>query len=200
MSERGEVEVTTAASELPVSLSEIKAHLHISDEAHDDYLSALISVCTSHTEDWTNRKWMNQTVTWYVDKWDTVKDGHIELPVGKVTAINSVKYKNEAGTLTTWDSSEYETDLVSLPARLKVKPDYSWPSLESGTMNRVQIEMVVGYATASAVPKAVKQAIMLLGAHYFENREAVYAGGGPVQGVPMTVDYLLHPYRILFMR
>jgi len=54
---------------------------------------------------------------------------------------------------------------------------------------------VAGYgAAASDVPQPLRQAVLLLVAHWFERREPVELGSA-LETVPMTVGGLLAPYR-----
>jgi len=45
----------------------------------------------------------------------------------------------------------------------------------------VKVNYVAGYGAATAVPQTIKQAMLMLIAHWFENREAVGTVGGPVE-------------------
>lgn len=45
------------------------------------------------------------------------------------------------------------------------------------------------------VPKPVEEAILMYGAHLYENREAVQAGSGFVTATPLGFDDLLSSYR-----
>jgi uncharacterized phiE125 gp8 family phage protein len=74
--------------------------------------------------------------------------------------------------------------------------DDSWPSTDDD-INVVTIVYVCGYgASSSSVPKALKQAIYLMIAHLYENRQAVIVSGSPtaVVEMPMGVEYLLSNY------
>ena len=54
-----------------------------------------------------------------------------------------------------------------------------------------------GYGEASAVPRPIRQAILLLIGTMYENRESVLvAQGVTVAQLPFGVDALLMPYRI----
>jgi uncharacterized phiE125 gp8 family phage protein len=53
-----------------------------------------------------------------------------------------------------------------------------------------------GYgATAASVPQPLKQAIMLLAAHWNEHREPVLTGGNPTT-LPFGIECLIAPYAI----
>jgi len=56
------------------------------------------------------------------------------------------------------------------------------------------VTFVSGYGAAAAVPKAIKQALLLLIGHLYENREAVTTAN--LNELPMAVNALLYPYRV----
>jgi uncharacterized phiE125 gp8 family phage protein len=77
-----------------------------------------------------------------------------------------------------------------------VTPAYDkvWPSARS-VRDAVQIRFIAGYGdAASDVPQAIKQAILLLVGHWFENREAVLVHSFKPTVIPIAVDSLLSPY------
>jgi uncharacterized phiE125 gp8 family phage protein len=141
----------------PVSLEDIKAHARITDDASDSVLDAYIAVATQEAEAYMGRGLMTQT-------WKLLLSGFanvIPLPMAApLASVTSVKYYNEDGTLTTLATSVYDTDTVSRPGRVVLKPDQSWPGLQSSRLNgRVEIVYVVGWTTEDAVPERIKQGI-----------------------------------------
>jgi uncharacterized phiE125 gp8 family phage protein len=61
----------------------------------------------------------------------------------------------------------------------------------------IEIDVGVGYGeAASDVPEALRQAIRLLVAHWYENRGLV-AIGQAIAAMPMSVTGLVAPYRML---
>jgi uncharacterized phiE125 gp8 family phage protein len=56
---------------------------------------------------------------------------------------------------------------------------------------------VAGYGDdAEDVPQAIRQAMMLMIGHWYENREDTL-GVGNIQRIPQGSEYLLWPYRVL---
>ena len=85
---------------------------------------------------------------------------------------------------------EWEIDIYSEPARLSETYGYSWPSTYD-RLNAIEITFLAGYgATAATVPETIKQAILLLLAHYYENREAT-TDGRAITSVPMAYESLI---------
>jgi len=115
----------------------------------------------------------------------------------KIISVDLIDYIDGNGALQTLPASQYDVDTETEPGRLMLKEEYIWPETKR-VPNAVTIEYTSGYgATQSAVPHAIRQAILLTIGHYFENREeVVMAPGIVVAVVPKTVDWILAPYRV----
>lgn len=96
--------------------------------ADDDLIDGLIKTAREEYEHESGEITTTRTITEYWDDWPT--DGRtIELTVGPVASVSSVKYKPDGGTLTLIDSSNYTTDLVSTRARIYFNEDYTLPEM-----------------------------------------------------------------------
>lgn len=176
----------------PVTLAEAKAHLRIEHALDDAYIGTLITAARQHAEEVCWRAFVTQT-------WELVLDGFpstddIELPKGKLASITSVTYIDDDGASQVLAAAEYETDTVSMPGRLVLAYDATWPATRDA-WNAVAVRYVVGEAVG-AVPAPVKQAILLLVSQLYEHRtpEVIGATIAPVQ---FAVDALLRPYRLV---
>jgi uncharacterized phiE125 gp8 family phage protein len=190
--------LVTAATDLPVTLAEVKAQCRvdasITDE--DDLIDALRRAATEYVTTFTRRPCLLET-------WDDKRDGFpcadesIELPLAPVTAVTSVSYVDTNGDTQTWSTALYETDLPSQPqaARARIQPVYGgfYPSTRD-VYNAVTVRFVAGYATVAAVPYGMKAAIKMLVAHWYLRREPVNIGN-IVSPIPLTIESLLWPYR-----
>jgi hypothetical protein len=67
----------------------------------------------------------------------------------------------------------------------------TWPGTQDAA-NAVLVRFVAGSAT---LPSAIRSALLLLVAHYDQNRSAVEAGGNPAE-VPMSVCSLLNVHKV----
>ncbi len=81
----------------------------------------------------------------------------------------------------------YLLDGAATPARLVRHGSLAWPK-PGRTANGIEIAFVAGYGNAAAyVPAPIRQAILLLVAHWYEHREPVAIGAGkrlrPVDGL-----------------
>jgi uncharacterized phiE125 gp8 family phage protein len=85
---------------------------------------------------------------------------------------------------------------ISDQARIVLRQGKSWPTVtQTRNANAYVVKYVAGYGGASDVPEPIVQAIKLLTAHLYENREAVTSL--TVNAIPYTIGAMLQPYRIL---
>ncbi len=91
-----------------------------------------------------------------------------------------ISYVDGNGATQTLSSALYQVDARSEPGRIVPAYGQSWPSTRE-QLNAVTITYRAGYTDADAVPKRIKQAIGLLAAHWYENREAVGTVGPEIE-------------------
>jgi uncharacterized phiE125 gp8 family phage protein len=184
----------------PVSLVEIKAHCRAADFSDDDVLlTAYLSAAVSHLDGWTGilgRALVEQT--WRQDFEDF--RSCLRLPLFPVISASSLKYLDTDGAEQTVAAENYSIRNDAQGAYVRFLSTYSFPSLNAEGA-AVSVTYSAGYATTgsgesavSSVPQAIKQAILLLVGHWYENREAVNVGSS-VTVLPMAVDVLLAPFR-----
>ena len=148
----------TANSNLVVTLSEAKQQLRLEDSFTDenDLLTAYIKAATSIAEKYCSRFFLDTAVSMYLDTFPS--DEAIKLYKGNLSSITSVTYLDEDSAAQTWDSSKYDTDIVSIPARIFPKSDESYPS-DDGSLNNVKVIYNVGWDAPGSVPEDIKIAI-----------------------------------------
>jgi uncharacterized phiE125 gp8 family phage protein len=163
------LKLITAPTSEPITLAEAKSHCRVDISADDTYIGTLIQAarewCEAH--DW--RAYMPQTWELYLDAFPACS--MIELPRPPLTSVTSIKYTDSDGVEHTQSSSEYLVDTVSTPGRIVLKTNYTWPSAVLREANGAYIRFVCGYASAADVPQPIKQAMLLLIGHWYENRE-----------------------------
>lgn len=115
-------------------------------------------------------------------------------------SVSAVEYTDEDDVTKTVPSSIYRQDLVREPGRIVLKNDEEWPTdfTDLASVNPVKVTYRAGFADAAAVPASIKQAILLIVGHLYENRENVVGRGGVVQFVeiPQGAQHLLDPWRL----
>lgn len=182
----------------PVTLAEAKAWADINYTAKDAAINVLIGAATSHLDGWSGilaRCLCEQT--WRQD-FDDFRSS-LRLPLFPVISITSVKYTDTVGAEQTIAPENYTLKNDALGAYVEFRRSYSFPSLNSES-SAVRVEYLAGYADnagspkTSSVPDDIKQAIVLLVRHWFDNPGAVVVGV-TAQLLPQGVDALLGKYR-----
>lgn len=177
------VSISTGGPEIePLEVQEVKDNLRITWDDDDTRLQNLITSARLWCEGYTNRSFIKQTRTQYMDAFWQPKGldrSSIELLQGPLLDVSgvtviSVKYYDENDDLQTLDASEYWISAKGAIPKIRIKN--SWPS----TMVRdeaVEIEYYAGYGTtAASVPQYFKDAMHMYIAHCYENRVPELAG------------------------
>lgn len=149
--------VAPSAFVLPVTLEECKEEIGIlDDDTQDNRIRRLIRTATKHIENDSRIIVMTQTYQLYLDRFPS---DVIEIRRCPVASLTHVKYYLD-DVLTTWAAANYQTDIITEPARLWPVNGQYWPTADVNKFNAVQIEFVAGYASASVVPDEIKDAIL----------------------------------------
>ena len=184
--------VQVAAPEsLPLSVAEGKVQCRVDSGDFDDEITALIEAAVSHLDGYSGvlgKCLMPQTWAQQFDCWQD-----FPLCLGPVISITSISYFNDNGDEQTVSDAAFRLERRTVGVFAALKPGASWPSanLSEGP---ITVTWQAGFADADAVPPSIKQAIKLLIAHWFENREAVIVGSINSK-LQMAVENLIEPHR-----
>lgn len=179
--------ILTTAGPSPVSLPEAKKQTRCEFHTDDDaLLTGLTAAATEWVERHTGRSLAEHTWTLTLDSFAEA----IRLPMPPATGINSVTYIDADGATQTLASAVYRLYGAGGFDPF-VRPAWStcWPVTADGEPDAVTIE----YEAGAACPTPVKQAILLLVSHLYENREA--STEAALKDIPFGVDALLKDYR-----
>ena len=180
----------------PLSAAAFKDQVRISSAAEDSYIDRLCQSATLKCEEYTRRSFLNTVWTLSMDEFP---DGKIEIKKNPLVSVASIYYKNIDGVNTLWAASNYQVYVKREPGLIALEPGASYPSTEADRLGAVTITFTAGYGTGNTdVPVALRQAIAILAAHYFENREMVTVGVGSVADIPMpsSVYNILNDYSL----
>lgn len=197
----------TAATFLPVTLAEAKAQCRVetSFTTDDTLLQLLIGVATDRCEQQLGRSIMRQTRELVID---APFDGDMRLHWLPVLALESIKYLDTTGVEVTLASTEYSGDDLGDLDRLSyyVFPAYAkdWPTDVLDAPNAIRVRYRCGYSDSAieatqqaAVPRPIKQWILMQVSTMYEHREEI-AAGLAINALPERfVGGLLDRYRIL---
>ena len=157
-----------------ISLAEAKAQARIVDDNSNSLITSYIRTAQDECERYMGRGVTTQTWKLSLDYFANI----IPLPMAApLQSVTSVKYYDTDGVQQTLATSYYDTDAVSEPARLVLKPEQSWPTVQSDRRNgTVEIVYVVGYSTVSAVPESIKQGLRLYVTYLDLDRDGMHEG------------------------
>lgn len=181
-----------APAEAPVSLAEAKAHLNVDHDGDDTLITSLVGAGVAHLDGHAgvlgrclvNQQWRQDYRDWH---W------FHRLPFPDVSAV-TVKYQDADNQEQTVSSALYEVIEDARGALVSFRDVFTKPGLYDDMIAPVSITLTAGFGDADDVPAALKQAILLLAGHWYENREAVNIGNITTE-LPMAVNALIAPYR-----
>jgi len=164
------LEIVTAPATGPVTLVEAKNWARVDITEDDDLITSLIENATDQIQIVTGRQLVTATYDYFSSTWELNDKGILEIPLGNVASITSIKYKDSDNNLITWDASKYEVNLKSQIAQIRPVSSESFPSL-GDEFNSVEIRFTAGYGAASSVPDRLKTAVYMMVSDAYENRE-----------------------------
>jgi len=190
----------------PVTLAEVKFHVHAEDFTDDDAtLLRLIAEETDHLDGWwgiLNKALKPQA--WEL-RLDAFPSGSIQIPLGPLISVTSVKYDDADGNEQTVAPADYFVDTVTENGWIVPVAEFSWPETIDAA-NAVRILFEAGYpdepdtssgaesgALISTVPASIKGAIILRVAARYEKRE------DDAQPETTAADRLVNPHRPLLL-
>jgi uncharacterized phiE125 gp8 family phage protein len=188
----------TGPTATPISIQEIRAQCRVDSADEDALLMAYVRSATDAIEEMTGLRLLDQTWEYSIDAFPA-RCGWIRLPLAPLLALVSIVYQDSTGTVQTLSVDIYLIRGLgsAQPAQLILAPGKTWPSTWHG-LGSVMIRFRAGWVDWNGVPEALRQAVMMLACHWFENRSTTAAGPnhGPVSHVPFGVRELIEPYRI----
>jgi uncharacterized phiE125 gp8 family phage protein len=183
------IPIETLRSQCNVVITDIDSDL-IESNPDDNDLLGYLEAAIEHAEDFTGlsialRTWElaldNFPHSWPPHSWHgcATHDNGIELPRSPFISVESFFAPEGGSSDGEFDlGDDYIVDDFSQPPRLL--PVLAWPFMTSST-NAIRIRFRAGYRTesyfdtdydgAQTLPAAIRQALLLLVGHFFENRE-----------------------------
>lgn len=193
--------LTSPAAE-PVSLAEAKAWLRVDTADQDGAIGALIAAARALVEATTRRQLMTQTWRLAFDAWpfDAGLDGALaalatrpasaplaaSLPLAPLASVSAVRVYDAVNQAQAIASAQWR--LTGAPERARLVFSQA-PPQPGRTSEGVEIDVIAGYGAAFDTPAPLRQAILMLTAHWFENR-----GETPTGDMPDVVRTLLAPF------
>ena len=136
-------------------------------------------------EDWlvarTNRSLYTQSCTLKVSRFPTANSGFL-LPRVPLLSVTSIVYVDPDGAVTTAAGSLYDVGIAREPGRITLAYGQAWPAYRL-IADGIVIQYATGYTTP---PVLLKQAVLMLSAHFYEHRSATTAQA--LNTVPLAVE------------
>lgn len=175
------LQLTTAPAALPVTLSEVKQTLRVSDNADDASLTRQLTASVSAVEGYINRSLITRTYTLVLDGFPeevtdtdpeapavTLGQASINLPMGPLQSIDSFTYLNDANQTQIVSPTTYTADTDG--SRVLLNSGNTWPT-SARAKAAVRVQYVAGYgASGAAVPPAILEAIYQVACRLYEGR------------------------------
>jgi uncharacterized phiE125 gp8 family phage protein len=185
----------------PVTLAEAKAHCRVAIADDDGLIAGYILAARIHLENETRRAFLTQTWDATFDySWPMVWDNgrvdyryQITLPKAPLQSVTSISYVDAAGATQTLAPDQYKVNASGMEGVIEPAYDVTWPYVRP-EVNAVTVRFVCGY---TQTPDPIRQAMLLLIGHWYENRESVIVGSITSE-LPMAVSALMFPYRVFY--
>ena len=182
---------TTAPAAEPVTAAEAKLHVKQDSAADDAIFTRLIEAARDKVESDTGRQLI--TADWTLGLQSFPKE--ILFPYPKLQAVITPTYIDTAGDSQSLAASVYQVDALSEPGRMREAHGQTWPGTRDD-YNAGSIGYRCGYGLSGAsVPEGLKQAMLLLIGHWYENREAVLVGTISKE-IELSYNALVSPYKV----
>jgi uncharacterized phiE125 gp8 family phage protein len=183
--------LTTPPAFEPVTLAEAKAHLRLDATAEDAYVTALITTARLQIESALSIALLHQTWSYFVDAWPQSKT--ITLTLAPIAELVSFRTFDPNDSPTTHALGNFQLDGTASPPRLLRKMPLN--ALAMRALNGIEISFVAGFgATPTSVPAPIRHALLMLVAHWFENRELIDIEHVSTK-IPDAISALLMPWR-----
>ena len=169
-----------------ISLDLAKAHLKVDFDTDDELIMEYIKAAIDEAERYTQTDLKEQDYEVQFDEWVN----YYQFKVGPVQAISAITYTPEVGAEQTIPEADYAVLPADKYAHVLEFIDFDeLPTIKEKT--KIKISLTCGYASGK-VPAAIKSALLLLIANFYENRE------DKVHNLPSRVQSLLRPYRFYY--
>lgn len=198
----------TPPSEPVVSATELKEYLRIDNDLEDVRLEVMESAAVKTLEAYTDRKFVTQVWDVFMSQWPMsannqwwdgvreiarsevfTKSRKIVLPIGIVQSFDQFSTYDDENEYTE-TLSNYVFDTQGPRGAIGLKLGGVWPTTILRAINGIRFRVTVGFGNAAAVPKDIKQSVLELVAHMYENR-----GDQNEMVIPPHVMTLVNHYR-----
>ena len=184
--------VHTPATELPVTLEQVRYHLRNEDLRFDDeLLKQYIRAAANYVEKTYGLALLTQTIKQYHDSFPCGSNMPLLLRISPLATTPAIviTYTDTAGATQTWTSSEYTSGRLDLGGFIVPNINYTWPDSVAALPNAITVTYSAGFGTKpSTLPPAITSALLLIIGDMYQRRE------DSVANLPKASEYLLLPW------
>lgn len=184
-----------------ITVGDVKAYLSIldSDAEQDGLIEMLIGAVTDYLDGPSGilgRVICEQVWTLELASWPV---GGLALPIEPLSTV-AINYVDAEGDSQTLDAEAYDLEGLGGLGESSARPALSWaegvvlPEL-GPALYPVSIALTGGAGTASAVPRGLRTAMIMLAGHWFDNRGHVVSQ--TAAEMPLGISALVARYRRL---
>lgn len=176
----------------PISLTEAKNFMRIDETDGDVLINSLITAARIYIETTMGLIMTTESWSYYIDKWPN--NSVIYLPLSPIQSVDEIRIHTSSASYEILPVEDYETDTHSNHPRIKIL-NRMIGSAMGHSMNQIEMQFTSGFGdTMNEVPADLKQAMLLLVSHWFEQREPI-GYGGTFAKVPTSIEALLASYK-----
>ncbi|HAR51625.1 MULTISPECIES: head-tail connector protein [Roseovarius] len=183
----------TAIPLMALPLAQFRAHLRLGtgfsdDDVQDAVLESFLRAALATIEARTGKILIERDFSWELRQW---RDGGEQpLPVAPVSLILSLTVRDRMDDPIPVEATSYKL-IPDMQRPMVAATGTCLPSIPTG--GAAEIRFTAGFGPGWAeLPADLGQAVLLLAAHYYENRAEAAPSGGPM---PFGVSSLIDRYR-----
>lgn len=152
----------------PITRAELEAALRLGSGFDSTTTEGVLAAAVRKVEQDTERSLITRTITGKLDRWP--KSGVIHLPYPPFGSVTSLKYLDTDGAEQELvKDTDYTVKTSGDSGRLVVAPSGSWPSVQSDTVDTIEVIYTAGYGAAADVPDDLKQACIKMAVMMYTN-------------------------------
>lgn len=174
----------------PITLQLAQDQLRVNSDDDQELIDHYISSARTMFETDTDYVLTNQQYTLHLSEWTD----EIVLEKYPISSVDSIKYYDEAGVQQTLSTTYYNVGNDARRTVIGLNDGFDFPDLQAGKQDAIQVTFTAGYADETTVPKDIKQALLLMITHFYDNRNAVTVGMS-VAEMPIGYERIITRYR-----
>lgn len=165
-----------------LSTADCKENLRVDGSDEDDLIAALAEAACRMVQERVGKALGAQT--WAYSLNGLSSDADLILPVFPATSITSISYQDTDDATQTMDTNDFYLFGDNDHAMIRPKSGTTWPT----TYDRPDA-ITITFEAGMTPPKTLRQATLLLVAHWYENRQA--AAADELRLIPDGVEALI---------